>query len=102
MMVSVLAVGMWFSFELLRPEDWLWLAAGALMFLLCFEDRKSLVIGARHDSGQRVRRRNLAGSKRTQQSSYFCGGKAQRDMADEAALPSGAGRPGPTWRLLTR
>jgi Ca2+-transporting ATPase len=42
-MVSVPAIGIWFGFEPLRPQDWLWPSAGALVFLLCFEGRKSLV-----------------------------------------------------------
>jgi Ca2+-transporting ATPase len=51
-MVSVPAIGIWFGFEPLRLQDWLWPGVGALIFLLCFEGRKLLVnqglgVGAR-------------------------------------------------------
>jgi Ca2+-transporting ATPase len=42
-MVSVPAIGIWFGFEPLRLQDWVWPSAGAGIFLLCFEGRKMLV-----------------------------------------------------------
>lgn len=41
-MVSLPAIGVWFGFEPLRLQDWLWPAAGALVFMLCFEGRKRI------------------------------------------------------------
>ena len=48
--VSVPAVGLWFGFEPMRLEHWIWPITGALVFLMCFEGRKWLA------------RRNLAPS----------------------------------------
>jgi P-type Ca2+ transporter type 2C len=41
--VSVPAIGIWFGFEPLRLQDWVWPSAGAGIFLVCFEGRKVLV-----------------------------------------------------------
>jgi Ca2+-transporting ATPase len=40
--VSVADIGLWFGFEPMRPQHWIWPVAGAGVFLLCFETKKAL------------------------------------------------------------
>jgi Ca2+-transporting ATPase len=41
--VSVPGVGLWFGFEPMRPEHWIWPIGGALVYLACFEAKKMLM-----------------------------------------------------------
>jgi Ca2+-transporting ATPase len=40
--VSIPSVGLWFGFEPMQPEHWIWPISGTLFFLLCFETKKML------------------------------------------------------------
>ena len=49
--VTVPALGLWFGFEPMKLEHWVWPVACALVFLICFEVRKILGHRARSGSG---------------------------------------------------
>lgn len=51
LITSVPAIGGWFGFEALRPQDWVWPLVAALAFLACFELLKRLTGRSRAAAG---------------------------------------------------